>query len=85
MSLKDAHIVISEELKRTEKDMYASETRTQELRRRITYLSGIIVTLRDEVCQNCKGHGKMWHSYAQDDTKLEPCSQCKGSGLPNRA
>jgi len=85
MSLKDAHIVISEELDRVQKEMYTSETRTLELRHRMTYLSGIIVTLRDEVCRQCKGSGKYWHVYDQDDIKQESCPTCKGTGLPNRA
>lgn len=49
-------------------------------RRKATHLGGMLVLLRDQTCMPCKGKGQVWVSYAQDDTKLENCKECNGTG-----
>lgn len=41
----------------------------------------LLVATSNNICMNCTGMGKLWISYDQDDTKLETCPRCTGTGL----
>lgn len=82
MSLKDAYVEIAEQRDAAMKAYHHHLDLSMDLRRRVTHLDGILVTLRDQVCTMCRGRGEDWVNYAQDDTKMMKCLACGGTGLP---
>ena len=81
MSIRtDCYAYIYDQLEAARREMNDCEARALELRREMTRLGAFLVVLRDETCMHCKGKGEVWVMYAQDDSKLEKCPACKGTG-----
>jgi len=82
VTLKEAFILASIQLQITlsKRDSLRSELR--EVEARASRYETLKKGLEDSVCKYCQGQGKIWVSYAQDDTKLEVCAVCKGTGIP---
>lgn len=80
MKPNDVYAYIFDELETARREANKYDAMAQALRQKVTNLGGMLVLLRDETCMHCHGKGKVWHSYAQDDAKLEDCPDCKGTG-----
>lgn len=81
----DAYAYIYDQMEAARRAAIEHESKVLELRRHVTHLGGLLVLFRDETCMQCHGKGKVWVSYDQDDTKLESCKSCKGTGASTLA
>lgn len=81
IELKNAYVFISAEMDRMRSEALEHDDRSLQLRRKISQLGAIVSALKDYVCMTCGGRGEGWVNYAQDDTKMEKCTRCKGTGL----
>lgn len=80
MKPNDAYAYIWDQLEATRKALREHESAVLELQRKATHLGGLLTLFRDETCMSCLGKGRVWISYAQDETRLERCNNCGGTG-----
>ncbi len=48
---------------------------------RIAFLDSVSSAMMPEPCKPCGGRGKFRHWVAQDESHLEDCTACKGTGF----
>lgn len=46
--------------------------------------SRILDAVKGETCTDCGGQGQVRTFLAQDESRIEPCATCTGSGLKRR-
>lgn len=78
--MKDIFVYIDQQLDRVRRKRIEHEDLAKELHREESRLGAMLVQLKVYICKSCKGRGKILFFYAQDDSKLVPCSVCNGTG-----
>lgn len=80
-SLKEIYLIADQEIRQTESILYDLKQQMKKLEIDLIKYRRWKIESEDAICKACNGKGALWHSYDQDDSKLEDCIKCNGTGL----
>lgn len=79
--IKELHLYVKTRMNDLHNKERSLEEGLKSVKREIQFLSNLVTATGSVVCVNCSGHGKVRVWEAQDSSKIETCTTCKGTGL----